>query len=62
MPPNFTLAIKKAGPRAFDMTVKNNGKPVFMSTYPVSADGKTLTESGSAVGVSEKYKVVYDKQ
>jgi len=62
MPPNFTLALKKAGPRAFDMTVKNNGKAVFMSTYTVSADGKTLTETGSAVGVAEKYKSVYDKQ
>ena len=62
MPPNFTLAFKKTGPQSFDMSVKNNGKPAYMSTYTVSADGKTLTENSSAVGVSEKYKVVYDKQ
>lgn len=62
MPPNFTMAVKKAGPRSLDMTMKTNGKPVFTSTYTVSADGKSLTEIGSAVGVGEKYKAVFDKQ
>jgi len=26
------------------------------------ADGKTLTETGIAVGTTEKYKAVYDRQ
>jgi len=58
----WTVAVKKAGPRAFEMTVKQNGKTLYQETYTVSADGKVLTEAGSPVGVSEKYKVVYDRQ
>ncbi len=58
----WTIAISKAGPRSLDMTTKRNGKPLFKTTYTVSGDGKTLTESGSAVDVNEKIRVVYDRQ
>ena len=58
----WTLAVRKAGERAFEMTVKQNGKPLYQMTFTASADGKTLTENGSPVGVNEKYKAVYDRQ
>jgi hypothetical protein len=44
------------------MTVKNNGKEIFKLSYSVSADGKTLTENGTATGPNETTKVVYDRQ
>jgi hypothetical protein len=62
VPPGLTLAIQKAGPRSFDMTEKQNGKPLFKLSFTVSADGKTLTETGGPIGVSEKFKAVYDRQ
>ena len=58
----WTIAIKKAGPRAFEMMVKQNGKPIYQETYRVSADGKVLTVTGSPMGVNEKYKIVYDRE
>jgi len=62
VPPGLTLAIQKTGPRSFDMTEKQNGKPIFKLSFTVSDDGKTLTETGGAIGVSEKFKAVYDRQ
>jgi hypothetical protein len=62
MPPNMTLAIKKSGARAFDATVKLGGKALYRSTFTVSSNGKTLTETGSAVATGEKYKAVFDRQ
>jgi hypothetical protein len=61
-PAGWTCAIAKSGPRSFDLTWKKDGKDMYKSTLAVSADGNTLTETGSAVGVSEKFTVVYDKQ
>ncbi|HEU4938888.1 MAG TPA: hypothetical protein VFT39_20705 [Vicinamibacterales bacterium] len=60
--PGWTASFANAGPRALDMSIKNNGKEFFKLSYSVSADGKTLTESGTATGPNEKTKVVYDKQ
>lgn len=60
--PGWTAAFANAGPRALDMTIKNNGKELFKLSYSVSADGKTLTEAGTATAANEKTKVVYDKQ
>lgn len=31
-------------------------------TFAVSSDGKTLTDTGNAVGVGEKYTAGYDRQ
>ncbi len=62
IPAGMTLAIQRAGPQAFGATQKQNGKELYWDTFAVSADGKTLTDTGSAVGVSEKYTVVYDRQ
>lgn len=62
LPPGLTLTIQKTGPRSFDLTEKQHGKPLFKLSFTVSADGKTLTETGGPVGVSEKFKAVYDRQ
>ena len=60
--PGWTASFANAGARGLDMSVKNNGKEFFKLSYTVSADGKTLIESGTATGANEKTKVVYDKQ
>jgi hypothetical protein len=60
--PGWTVMVAKQGARALDMTIKNNGKILFKSLYTVSADGKTLTEHGTAVGNNEKTTVVFDRQ
>jgi hypothetical protein len=62
LPAGLTLAIQKTGPRSFDLTEKQNGKPLFQLSFTVSDDGKTLTEMGGPVGVNEKFKAVYDRQ
>jgi hypothetical protein len=61
-PPGWTCMIAKNGARAIDLFWKKDGKDMYKSTLTASADGKTLTESGSATGVNEKFTVVYDKQ
>lgn len=58
----WTVMLAKQGARGLDMTIKNNGKAVFKTTYTVSADGKTLTEHGTPMGSNEKTTVVYDRQ
>ena len=60
--PGWTVAFTKQGARGLDMMVKNAGKTVFNTSYTVSADGKTLTEHGTASGTTEKTTVIYDRQ
>jgi hypothetical protein len=62
IPPGFTLALRKTGDRSFEMLEKIDGKPFYKLDFTVSADGKTLTESGAAVATNEKVKIVYDRQ
>ena len=62
LPLGLTLAIEKTGPRSFDLTEKQHGKPIFKLSFEVSEDGNTLTETGGPVGVAEKFKAVYDRQ
>jgi hypothetical protein len=57
-PPGWTCAVAKNGARAIDLTWKKDGKDMYKSTMTASADGKTLTETGSASGVNEKFTVV----
>ena len=45
-----------------ELVEKMGGKPLVTLSFTVSADGKTLTETGGAVGISEKFKAVYDRQ
>jgi hypothetical protein len=61
-PSGWTCVIAKNGARGVDLTWKKDGKDMYKSMLAVSADGKTLTETGSAAGVNEKFTVVYDKQ
>jgi hypothetical protein len=58
----WTVALASSGLRSLNMTVKQNGKELYKVVYTVSADGKTLTETGTASATSEKVKVVYDRQ
>ena len=58
----WTVAFTNTDPRSLAMTVKNKGKLLYKVTYAVSADGKTLTETGMATATNEKTKVVYDRQ
>jgi hypothetical protein len=62
VPPNFTLSLRRTGPRSFEMTEKQAGKPWFLGTYAVSADGKTLTEVTRPIAVNEPITAVYDRQ
>jgi len=61
-PSGWSCSIAKSGAHGFDVTWKKDGKAMYKSTLAASADGKTLIESGSAVGVAEKFKIVYDRQ
>jgi hypothetical protein len=60
MPPGFTIALQNAAGH-LDLTVKKDGKTFFKSNYTVSADGKSLTETGSATNGGETFKIVYDR-
>ena len=57
-----TFIFKTLGPRSFEMTQKTEGKAVYVDTYTVSADGKTLTDDGSPLSAKEPIKAVYDRQ
>lgn len=61
-PAGWTCVVAKNGASGVDLTWKKDGKDMYKSALAVSADGKTLTETGSAAGVNEKFTVVYDKQ
>jgi hypothetical protein len=61
-PAGWTCEIAKDGTNGFDVTWKKDGKPMYKSTFTASSDGKTLTQSGGAVGSTEKIKAVYDRQ
>ena len=61
-PSGWTCVIAKNGARGLDLSWKKDGKEMYKTTLVVSGDSKTLTETGSAAGVNEKIKVVYDRQ
>jgi hypothetical protein len=58
----WTVTYSNQSARGIDVVIKNNGKSMFNLSYMVSADGKTLTETGMATGTTEKTHVVYDRQ
>jgi hypothetical protein len=62
LPPNTSVVFKKAGVNSFSADITIGGRLAYQSTYTGSADGKMLTEIGSAAGTTEKYKAVYDRQ
>jgi hypothetical protein len=60
--PGWALAWLKASPRALEWSVQMNGMLLYKGAFTISADGKTLTETGGATATNEKIKVVYDRQ
>jgi hypothetical protein len=62
VPKNYTLSMKKTGPRSLEIIEKVNGKVVYADAFSVSADGQVLTSEGAAPGSSEKTKAVYERQ
>jgi hypothetical protein len=44
------------------VTGKQDGKPIFKIWFAVADDGRTLTQTGGMIGVSEKFTAVYDRQ
>ena len=61
-PSGWTCAIAKSGATALDVTWKRDGKVMYRDTLTPSADGKVLTDVGSAPGTTEKVTAVYDRQ
>jgi hypothetical protein len=60
-PAGWTCVVGKSG-GGLDVTWQKDGKPLYKSMMTVSADGKVLTESSTAVASGDKVKIVYDKQ
>jgi hypothetical protein len=60
LPPGFTVAMKNAA-RSLDLTVKKDGKPFFIATYTVAADGKSMTETGAPASGDDKFIIVFDR-
>jgi hypothetical protein len=58
----LTIAFERTGPDAFKMTTKLQGKPIFVDTCALSADGNTLTDNGNAVSANESIKAIYERQ
>ena len=61
-PPGWTCQVAKSGTNALTFTWKKDGKEMYKTTLTASADGKTLTEKGSAASVNEPFTMVYDRQ
>jgi hypothetical protein len=61
-PTGWTCTFSKSGANGFSVAFNKDGKPMYGSTFTVSADGKTMTEVGGAVNTKEKIKAIYEKQ
>ena len=61
-PAGWTCSLKKMGATGFTSSWKKDGKLMFTSDVMASTDGKTLTETTSVPGSSEKAKAVFDRQ
>jgi hypothetical protein len=57
-----TVRIARVGSDAFSMTVSINGTPVAVDTFTASADGRTLTQVGGAVGQPPNHTIVYERR
>ena len=60
-PTGWTCAFSKSA-NGFTVAFNKDGKPMYASTFTVSADGKTMTEVGGAVSTKEKIRAVYERQ
>jgi hypothetical protein len=61
VPEGLTLAATRTGAHSLRLVEKIKGKVIFTGSYTVSADGKMMTEVGSAPGAVEPERVVYMK-
>lgn len=61
VPDGYTLAIRKQGPRAFEMVQKLRGRTLYTSVFSVSQDGKTLTETDSETSPGPRVKILYQR-
>jgi hypothetical protein len=62
VPKGLTIALVKVSPRTLKLTEKMNGEVAYHSTITVSADGKKMTEVGSAAKTNEPFTEVWIKQ
>jgi hypothetical protein len=57
-----TIAFERLAPMSFKMTTKLDGKPYYVETLTLSADGKTLVDEAVPVSANEPSKAVYERQ
>jgi hypothetical protein len=62
VPAGLTLSATKNGSRSFSYVEKMKGKAIVKGTLTVSHDGKTLTDTSSAINEKNQTTSVYDKQ
>jgi hypothetical protein len=62
VPKGLTIAVVKASPRTLKVIEKVNGEVILHYTMTVSADGKKMTEVGSAAKTNEPFTEVWIKQ
>lgn len=64
MPPQYTTTLTKVDERTVRYDEKQAGKPTFVRTFQVSADGRalTMTITPAAAGSAPLAKIVYDRQ
>jgi hypothetical protein len=63
IPPGASFFLTKAGARSFKMTRTQSGKPFDMSTWTVSADGKSMTVVTQTAGTTDPPTTeVFEKQ
>lgn len=63
--PGMMVSFKLAGPNAFDLTLKDNGRQVYVAHYVVGGDGRVMTAdvlNGPPGPGQERVKVVLDRQ
>jgi hypothetical protein len=61
-PAGWGCIVARNGANSFNLTWRKDAKDLYKTSLTASADGKTLTENGSAAGVNEKFTIIYDKQ
>ena len=62
VPAGLTIAATKNSPRSFSFVEKMNGKPLAKGSMSVAHDGKTLTDTSSAMNEKNQRTAVYDKE
>lgn len=62
VPKGLSISLLKTSPHTLKLTEKMNGEVILHSTMTLSADGKKITEVGSAAKVNEPFTSVWVKQ